>query len=296
MFSLTSGELDSAMGAIAHHGYSAMLPQPPEWQIVVANWPAIRSSLEGIDLDTYLPQKPLEVFAPKNRASVRVLYLLHPQDLILYTALTLIAKKDIEANRIPLAAQKVFSYRGDAGKPGELYESRGSYEDYRSRLRTRANRPSVRYVAIADIADFYPRIYQHRLENVIESVATTQRVRDVARVLVRKLIGNLMGKDSYGIPVGPYASRLLAEALLIDVDAFLQSKSIDFVRWVDDYNIFCRTEYESQSVLFSLGEWLFSKHGLTLQSAKTKILTVDDYRHEVLFEHDDQLTDRDTVV
>ena len=90
------------------------------------------------------------------------------------------------------------------------------------------------YVAVADIADFYPRIYQHRLENVIESVASSQRVRDVARVLVKKLIGNLLGKDSYGIPVGPYASRLLAEALLIDVDASLESRGIDFVRWVDD--------------------------------------------------------------
>jgi hypothetical protein len=104
------------------------------------------------------------------------------------------------------------------------------------------------------------------LENIIESVATSQRVRDVARVLVKKLIGNIMNRDSYGIPVGPYASRLLAEALLIDVESSLQSQGVDFVRWVDDYSIFCRTEYEAQSVLFSLGEWLFSKHGLTLQS------------------------------
>jgi len=296
VFTLTTAELDNARAAIAHHGYSAMLPQPPEWQAVEANWPAIRDSLERIDLDTYDPQKPMKVFAPKNRASVRLLYMLHPQDLILYTALTLIAKNDIEANRIPISDKKVFSYRGETNKPTELYESRGSYEAYRAQLKLRANRASVRYVAVADIADFYPRIYQHRLENVVESVATTQRVRDVARVLVKKLIGNLLGKDSYGIPVGPYASRLLAEALLIDVDASLQSKGIDFVRWVDDYNIFCKTEYEAQSVLFSLGEWLFSKHGLTLQSAKTKILTIDDYRREVLFEHDDQLTARDTVV
>jgi len=296
VFTLTSAELENAKAAISHHGYSAMLPQPPEWKVVEAHWPTIRDSLERIDLDTYDPQKPMKVFAPKNRASVRLLYMLHPQDLILYTALTLIAKNDIEANRLPVSAKKVFSYRADVAKPAEIYDSRGSYEAYRAQLKVRASRGSVRYVGVADIADFYPRIYQHRLENVIESVASTQRVRDVARVLVKKLIGNLLGKDSYGIPVGPYASRLLAEAILIDVDASLQSKGTDFVRWVDDYNIFCKTEYEAQSVLFSLGEWLFSKHGLTLQSAKTKILTIDDYRREVLFEHDDHITDRDTVV
>ncbi len=83
---------------------------------------------------------------------------------------------------------------------------------------------------MADIADFYPRIYQHRLQNVVETVASSQHVRDVGRVLAKKLIGNLMGRNSYGIPIGPYASRLLAEAILIDVDSFLQTRNVDFVQ------------------------------------------------------------------
>jgi hypothetical protein len=273
-----------------------MLPDPPEWDVVVANWPAIRDILEKVDLDTYEPSKALKVFAPKNRANIRVMHLLHPQDLIIYTALVLIAKNDIETNRVSIRAKRVFSYRATTRKPQILYGSRGSYEAYRNQLETKSNKAPIKFVAIADIADFYPRIYQHRLENVIESVATTQRVRDVARVLVKKLISNLMERNSYGIPVGPYASRLLGEAVLIDVDASLQSQNIDFVRWVDDYNMFCRTEYESQSVLFSLGEWLFSNHGLTLQSAKTKILTVTKFRSTVLSRHEEQITDRDTVV
>lgn len=271
MFTLTSFELDNALAAISHHGYSTMLPDPPEWDVVTTNWPAIRDILEKIDLDTYEPFKPLRVFAPKSRANIRVMHMLHPQDLLIYTALVLIAKNDIEASRVPLKAQRVFSYRTDSSRPQILYGAKGSYEAYRKQLDTKAENEKVKFVAIADIADFYPRIYQHRLENVIESVAGSQRVRNVARVLVRKLIGNLMGRNSYGIPVGPYASRLLGEAVLIDVDATLQSQGINFVRWVDDYNIFCKTEYEAQSVLFSLGEWLFSNHGLTLQSAKTKI-------------------------
>lgn len=203
MFSLTTTELDNALAAIQHHGYSAMLPAPPEWDTVVTNWPAIRDSIRQIDLDTYVPYKPLTVFSPKNRANVRVLHMLHPQDLLIYTALTLIAKNDIEKNRLPTKSKNVFSYRASLSSDGEIYSIKGAYDAYQKRLGDLANRPLFKYVAIADIADFYARIYQHRLENVIESVATTQRVRDVARVLVKKLIGNLMGKDSYGIPVGP---------------------------------------------------------------------------------------------
>ena len=70
-----------------------MLPPPPEWAVVTANWNLICDSIERIDLDVYDPLKPLLVFAPKNRASIRVLHMLHPQDLIIYTALVLIADR-----------------------------------------------------------------------------------------------------------------------------------------------------------------------------------------------------------
>jgi hypothetical protein len=296
MFKLTELETDAAIDAIIHHGYSAMLPQPLEWEDVLINRIEIRDYIKELDLDTYEPFKPMRVFAPKNRANIRIVHLLHPQDLIVYTALTLIIKNDIESNRLSKKAKRVFSYRVDPTRPDRLYDAKGAHDAYIKCLTTKAEKPTVKFVGIADIADFYPRIYQHRLENVVESVASTPRSTDVARVLVRKFISNLMGRNSYGIPVGPYASRVLAEAVLIDVDAFLHSNGIDFVRWVDDYNIFCKTEYHAQSTLFELGEWLFSNHGLTLQSAKTKILPVSRYVKEVLVKPEDNLSDRDAAV
>jgi hypothetical protein len=75
----------------------------------------------------------------------------------------------------------------------------------------------------------YSRIYDHRLENVIQASARSQRSIDVARVLV-KYLSNISGRNSYGIPIGPNASRVLAEAVLIDVDAGLLSDGADFIR------------------------------------------------------------------
>src|SRR5215211_8216886 len=109
MFTLTVDELDNALAAIKHHGYSAMLPEPPEWAVIEANWAPLRDIIKNIDLDTYEPFKPLPVFAPKNRANVRITHLLHPQDLLIYTALVLIAKTDIENARISVPANRVFS-------------------------------------------------------------------------------------------------------------------------------------------------------------------------------------------
>jgi hypothetical protein len=169
---------------------------------------------------------------------------------------------------------------------------------YLKQLNKKAKKSGIKFIAVADIADFYPRIYQHRLENVIQTVTIekNQRGVEVARVLVKKLISNLMERNSYGIPVGPYASRILAEALLIDVDSYLSSHNIDFVRWVDDFNIFCKSEYEAQSSLFGLGEWLYSNHRLTLQSAKTRIYPIERYTKEILATPGENLTDRDTVI
>lgn len=296
MFNLTEQELENAFSAINHHGYSAMLPEPYEWKAVKSKWAEVRDHIKSIDLDTYDPQKPMKIFAPKNRANIRVVHLLHPQDLIIYTALVLIVKNDIEDNRIAKRAKRVFSYRVDKGRDDRLYDSRGAHDSYIEQVERKTDRASIKFVGIADIADFYPSIYQHRLENAIQAIASDQRGTDVARVLVKKLVSNLMGRNSYGIPVGPYASRVLAEALLIDVDAYLHSNGVDFVRWVDDYSIFCKSEYEAQSTLFSLGEWLYDHHGLTLQSAKTKILPTQRFHDEILAKPEENLKDRDFAI
>ena len=296
MFKLSEQELEHAFAAINHHGYSAMLPEPIEWVNIQNKWKEVKDYIKELDLDTYEPYKPMKIFAPKNRANIRIVHLLYPQDLIIYTALVLIVKNDIEAQRLPKKSQRVFSYRVDTSRADRLYDTRGTHDSYLDQLQKKSHKPNIKFIGIADIADFYPRIYQHRLENVLQTVATAQRGIDVARVLVKKLISNLMERNSYGIPVGPYASRILAEAVLIDVDSYLYSNNINFVRWVDDYNIFCKSEYETQSNIFRLGEWLFSNHGLTLQSAKTKILPTRKYIKEVLAKPDEDLRDRDSAV
>lgn len=271
-FNLTEGELQNGFDAIEHHGYSALLPAPPEWAVLKSEWVSIRPELAKIDLDTYMPVRPLLIYAPKSRATVRVVSFMHPIDLIIYTALTLIAKNDLELSRVAQNKKVVFSYRADTQNANRLYTATPTFADFLSRMNNRSARATIKYVAVADIADFYPRIYQHRLENAVTSASTSQRVTEVARVLVKKMIGNLSGNNSYGIPVGPYASRVLAEALLADVDSYLMSAGYDFIRWVDDYYFFLPNEQACQEVLMRLAQRLYEKHGLTLSSSKTKIV------------------------
>jgi Reverse transcriptase (RNA-dependent DNA polymerase) len=275
-FCLTEPEIQNAFEAIEHHGYSSLVPVPLEWDTVRTKWDEIKPRIAGYDLDNYVPSSPMIVFAPKSRATVRPVCLLHPIDLIIYSALTLIVKDDLEAERIPVRSRRIFSFRA-SNEPNRFYAPQPTFADFREESRRKAERASTKFVAVADIADFYPRIYQHRLENVIQASAKSPRVEEVARVLVRKFIPNLFGQTSYGIPIGPFASRILGEGVLIDVDAALLSDGTDFLRWVDDYTIFCSSEVDAQRRLFRLAERLFDNHGLTLSAVKTNIFSKENF-------------------
>jgi hypothetical protein len=296
MFFLTEDELELAFSALNHHGYSALLPHPPEWETVKSCWTDLRTHLASIDLDEYRPHTPMRVFVPKSRILLRPTTLLHPEDLLIYTALVLITLPAIESQRIAPAAKRVFSFRADPARLDRLYRSDDApYQRYLERLEGKAKQRPNGVVAVADIADFYPRIYQHPLENVLKTLSTEQRIDDVARVLVRKFLLNVADGKSYGIPIGPLASRVLAEAVLIDVDAALMDAGFDFVRWVDDFNFFCRTEVEAQRALFFLSEWLFDKHGLSLQPHKTRILSVASFQRRLKRDYDARLRERSSL-
>ena len=95
---------------------------------------------------------------------------------------------------------------------------------------------------------------------------------------------------SYGIPTGPRSSNFLAEALLIEVDEYLLSCDIEFVRWVDDYWVFGASEAQVVSGLFRLGERLNQTQGLSLNPAKTRIRTCVQFIQDVL-NRDDPVAD-----
>lgn len=292
-FNLTDAELERAKAAIEHHGYGVFFPPPPEWEVVRANWVAIRDAITKDDLDQYKPREPLRTYAPKSRINLRPVALLHPHDVLIYTALTLILRDDIENARDPATKKRVFSHRSKASEPNVLYRpSAPAHESYRARQRVRALLTSCKVVAVTDVADFFPRIYQHRLENILKTVASTQRATDAANTLARRFLLHVANRDSYGLPVGPLASSVLAEAILIDVDLALSDAGFDFVRWFDDYSFFCRSDAEAQRALFFVAEWLHQHHGLALNSAKTKILSKASFLRGIAKSYEQRIKDR----
>ena len=250
---------------------------------MIANWDDLRPFLATLDFDTYTGYDRIDTFAPKSRLNIRRVALLHPFDLLFYTGLVLALRDDITGARLPPNEGRVFSYRADGAASGRLYNDSPSYSDFKQFAKDRVDSNPSGFVSITDIADFYPRVYQHRLVNALQAAAGATK-QDQIRAF-EKMLFRFSDGASYGIPIGPPASRPLAEAVLIDVDSTLMSYRIDFIRFTDDFVVFATTPGEAEYGIRILGETLFLNHGLTLQTAKTKVMPTTDYVQAYLTSH-----------
>jgi hypothetical protein len=180
----------------------------------------------------------------------------------------------------------VYSYRFAPDKDGRIFDPTTGYRQFQLRCETLAS-GKFSHVVIADIADFYPRIYVHRLENALNNA--TKKGNHVKAIT--KLLSGWNGTESYGIPVGNAPSRLLAEVTISDVDNLLKAYGVTFARFNDDYRLFATDKNQAYRVLTVLADHLYTNHGLTLQPQKTRIVDIDDFRSAYLPTPEDRALD-----
>jgi hypothetical protein len=213
-----------------------------------------------------LDMKPVaHVLVPKSsrQYDYRRAALISPACSIKYLALAILAAPIIEKHRIPIDQKVVFSYRFDP-HDGMLFSDEGGYNKWRDEIVARRANEDNAVVVKCDIASFYDRVNLHRLQSTLESIGIEKWLHTTIDHLLKFWVGN----DSYGLPVGGNGSRILAEAVLIDVDNYLLDVGIPFVRFVDDYRLFAKDAVYAQKYLAQLTSKLFGE-GLSLNAAKT---------------------------
>jgi hypothetical protein len=269
---LTPFELNRAFALVERSGGSDFFPAPFEIRALRAAWPSVRAVLASTDLRAYVPAPFVSLMAPKHNYTVRVALLPDPIDLIIFTAVVLRLAKPIQRRRDRYQEQRVFSYRFSARRPRAV--GGPVYSDYPAFLRV-AQRKAARATAVgaADIADFFPRVYLHRLENSLVALSGDGPATQVLMGMLTRWSGG----TSYGIPVGLRASNLIAEALLVEVDEFLLSRGIDFIRYVDDYTFFGASEADCSRALYHLGSRLADTQGLSLNDSKTRVYSPQQF-------------------
>ena len=131
----------------------------------------------------------------------------------------------------------------------------------------------VRFVAVADVAAFYENIDLGRLSSDLRACAVDQ---ENLKLLI-DLLRQWAHPRAKGIPQGFSGADILAKLYMNEVDQGLRNAGFRHLRYVDDIRIFCSTRLEARRALLTLNG-LIRNRGLNLQSAKTKIVRVDEAR------------------
>ena len=225
------------------------------------------------------------VYFPKKKLfDFRKAALIHPMDTILYLAIVLTYADMIEQSRIPAKKNVVFSYRLKCDyKSGRIFDKKFNFTKFRNQCREQMRKRGARVLVQCDIANYYDRLNLHRLESTLLSIASGNEAQDAKCRSLIELTNQLllfwMNKDSYGLPVGGNASRILAEAALISIDDFLLSEKINFCRFVDDYCFFAKDAKTAHKWLAMFAERLHLE-GLAINASKTKITDMSNIEHD----------------
>jgi retron-type reverse transcriptase len=201
---------------------------------------------------------------PKDNLSYRQATQLDLQDSIVLTALIYQYGELIEKKRMP--SDIVFSYRFKPDIESGLYDDKDVWKSFWKTAQKRANSKQTT-VLYCDIADFYNQIYHHTIENQLSESSLPKN----AIAWLKELIQSTTAKVSRGVPIGPHPIHLIAEASMIPIDNSLSLQGIDFIRYVDDMIVFCKSPQDAQLSLYKIALTLDLQQRIMLQRHKTRI-------------------------
>lgn len=268
---LSEKSLEWALTHLQRENDTDLFPEPIEIEIINQCKTEIVSILKNVDLGTYV-WKPFRRFLiPKGELSYRMITQFNPLDSVVLSAIIYEYGGLIEAKRVPISEEKVFSYRFAPEDDGTLYSREDSWKDFWTTNLKKARTSGC--IACLDISDFYNQIYHHTLENMMIDVGFPNEVKNS----VMRLLEYVTQKMSRGIPVGPHASHLLAEMSLIPIDESLAMKGIDYCRYADDIIVFAENETDARTKTYMIANILDSNQRLMLQRQKTRLYSSEEF-------------------
>ncbi len=267
---LNKDSLDWGIEFINTHSDGDLFPKIRELSAIRDKKDEFISLVEGKPLTDFAPKACRRFIVPKDEISYRQATQLHPQDSIILSALCYQFGGGIESRR--RNKSEVFSYRFQPSPDEGLYSSKTAWNEFWNTAYKKSGHCSV--VLYCDIADFYNQIYHHAVENqLIASGFPNQAIKWVISLLESTTAG-----VSRGVPIGPHAVHLIAEATLIPVDNSLATYGLDFIRYADDIVIFCDSKKSASSALALVASTLDKQQRLMLQRHKTEFYSPEDFR------------------
>ena len=213
------------------------------------------------------PGRPevLRALFPVGHSGYRLGTQIDPVWNLYLLSLVILAGPAIEPSRPARSREMVYSFRFMApDERARIFDPECGWRAFTQRSLQLAGTHAQ--AVVCDISDFYHRIgpaaAQAALERTGVHPALAQRIARVLRAL---------DADTVGLPIGGPASRLIAEAVLGQMDELLDKAGVVFCRFVDDMRLFTTTRDAALNHLALLSRELLLR-GLSLQKSKTRIL------------------------
>jgi len=268
---LTEQSLEFAREHIGKYYDSDFFPKAIEFDALWHQWDEVKKDLRSKNVGKLWVTSPRAMTIPKPKGGFRVVHQLEPLDAVAYTALACGVAKAVEAARMPADAHIACSYRLSIAD-GSYFAGGSGWVDFRKKTEELAAK--FANVLVTDITDFYNQVYLHRVNNAIESADA--KLKPVADD-IENFLSRLNDSSSQGIPVGPAASIVMSEAVLIDVDLSLKDLGVAHIRYVDEFRIFSDSPRDLYRVLERLTLYLYENHRLTVSSEKTFVLNAAEF-------------------
>lgn len=169
----------------------------------------------------------------------------------------------------------------------EAEVSKESSNDFLANLNIKLEKSkSCRYILHLDIANFFNSIYTHNISAITKGEVWANEQFQLKQngmstsieynILnnIDKKITEMNLKRTHGLLIGPRLSFIIAESLLTQIDYELDQElrlnDIDFVRYVDDYDVFIKTEKQIKKAKDTFNQ-ILQRYGLIINDAKTKL-------------------------
>ena len=266
-----------AIANVIRHGDTDIFPFPIENHLFFDKQPQTIDLLREIHKDfkgslSKYPPAHEAALAPVNYSGFRWATQIDPLWNLYFLAIVLSISDEIETARLLADENCVFSYRYKWDEAsGDLFDQQYNWRGFMDRSLELAK--SHKFVVACDISEFYPRLGHHRLENALLQLSLKSDVP--SRIM--DFLANFSNTNSFGLPIGGPAARILSELVLNQIDRLLRTEGILFCRFADDFHIFSDSNEEAYAGLIFLSEKLLRNQGLQLQKSKTRITSGSEF-------------------
>ena len=235
----------------------------------------------------YLPAQSIRVFMPKSNGLSRMYTLLSIEDQVVYQAYANILAKALTSNsQITKRYKKsVFGNLCTQADSEFFYQNwQDSYKAYTKAI-IHSFQKGNNYIASFDLTACYDSINHNLLWSILKEKCGFSENCATSLVRLLEKWESTDGRElGTGIPQGPQASGLIAEAVLQEYDSYMEtlqnSMSFAYYRYVDDIRILASNEETVKWVLFLLDK-KSKELGLFPQSSKITLHEITDIDKEV---------------